>query len=85
MISELYPTEIRTQSIGITKSTYYTFSALATMLFPKIKRKIGLHGIFFCFTGFSAVCSTWGYIKIPDTRGKTLVKVEEIFEKTNKN
>ena len=50
-----------------------------------MKDYIGLYGILFYFTGFSLLCTFWGYLKIPETRGKSLVKVEEIFEKKIEN
>ena len=83
--SELFPTEIRTQALGITRSSYYSFSAFATMIFPKLKEYLGLHGVFFCFSAMSTLCTFWGFIKIPETRGKSLIKVEEMmFEKNRK-
>lgn len=82
--SELYPTEIRTQAIGITKSSYYSISATITIVYPHLKNYLGIHGVFFCFSTMCAISTYWGYLKIPDTRGKSLVKVEDIFEKENK-
>ena len=83
--SELFPTEIRTQALGITRSSYYSFSAFATMIFPKLKEYLGLYGVFFCFSAMSALCTFWGFLKIPETRGKSLIKVEEMmFEKNRK-
>ena len=78
---ELYPTEIRTHAVGITKALLYFSASSATILFPLMKPLIGLYGVFFYFAVLSTFCAVWGYTKIPETRGKSLVKVEEIYEK----
>ena len=82
--NELYPTEIRTQATGITKAMIFAMAGLSTFLFPFLKDIIGLYGVGFYFTSLSLICTIWGFISIPDTRGKSLVKVEEMYEKKNK-
>ena len=78
--NELYPTEIRSQGSGITESSVAIIASLATLAFPHVKTIIGVHGVFFFFASISMLCTIWGFIKIPETRGKSLVKVEEMFE-----
>ena len=82
LIAELFPTEIRTQSIGITESITLASGALAIKLFPNFKEAIGLFGICCLFCGFTLILIIWGACTIPDNRGKSLVKVEEIYEET---
>ena len=55
-------------------------ASLATLAYPHVKKIIGNHGVFYFFAAISLLCTIWGFIKIPDTRGKSLVKVEEMFE-----
>ena len=78
--NELYPTEIRTLASGITKACMSIVGTLGVMAFPPMKRVIGLHGILFVYASISMLSSIWGYIKIPETRGKSLTKVEEMYE-----
>ena len=40
-----------------------------------------LYGVFTYFTILSPFCTIWGFLSIPDTRGQSLLKIEEIFEK----
>ena len=56
-------------------------ASLATLAYPHVKEVIGIHGVFYFFAAISLLCTIWGFIKIPETRGKSLVKVEEeMFE-----
>ena len=82
LISEMFPTEIRTQSIGITESMTLASGALAIKLFPNLKNSFGLFGICCLFSAFALILIIWGALTIPDNRGKSLVKVEEMYEET---
>ena len=53
---------------------------LGIIAFPPMKRVIGLHGILFFYASICMLSTIWGYIKIPETRGKSLTKVEEMYE-----
>ena len=66
--------------MGLTKCFIYFFASCATLIFPPIKSLIGIDGVFFYFTALSMLCTIWGFLKIPETRGKSLIKVEEIYE-----
>lgn len=80
MLNELYPTEIRTQAIGITQSVMLSVGAAGVKMFPDMKNAMGLYGVCCIYAFFSLLCTVWGFIKIPDNRGMSLVKVEERFE-----
>ena len=81
LMNELYPTEIRTLSIGITQSALLISGFVTVKVFPDLKELIGLPSlcIFYFFIGVLMII--WGAISIPDNRGKSLVKVEEQQEK----
>ena len=80
LLSELFPTEIRTQSIGLVQASHLACGAIAMNFFPQMKNYMSLHGLFF-FYGASGIASCfWGLKTIPDNRGKSLIKVEEMYE-----
>ena len=81
LLSELYPTEIRTQSIGITQACFLGTGAIMVKFFAEMKNGIGVHGCCFLYAACGIVSVIWAYITIPDNRGKSLVKVEEMYEK----
>ena len=81
LLNELYPTEIRTFSIGITQSGLLLSGCTSVKLFPELKNVIGIPGLCILYSGVGLICMMWGAWTIPDNRGKSLVKVEETFEK----
>ena len=81
LLSELYPTEIRTQSIGITQACFLGTGAIMVKFFAEMKNGMGVHGCCFLYAACGIVSVIWAYITIPDNRGKSLVKVEEMYEK----
>ena len=80
LLSEIYPTDIRAQSIGITQSSFMIFGAIGTKFFPELKNGLGLPGLLFMYAGMCLFNFTWGILTIPDNRGKSLAKVEQTYE-----
>jgi hypothetical protein len=80
LLNELFPTDIRTQSIGVTQSISLMFGAAGVKLFPNINNMIGFHGTCMIYSLVTFFSVLWGAITIPDNRGKSLVKVEEHYE-----
>ena len=80
LMNELYPTEIRTQSIGVTQSIFLLSGSFGVKLFPELKDALGMYGLCFLYTLVGFLSALWGFLTIPDNRGKSLVKVEEMYE-----
>ena len=78
LIGEIFPTEIRSESNGFVFSACLLIAALSVKLYPQIKYSIGLYGLFYYYGAFSFACCLWGLKTIPDNRGKSLVKIEEM-------
>ena len=85
LMGELFPTEIRTFSVGIVESTYYFCTAIVIKYFPQMKLAMGLYGVFYFYAAFGALNAIWGYLTIPDNRSKTLTEIEEAFERKKEN
>ena len=83
VMSEIFPTEIRTQSIGLVESFALASAALITKFFPEMKHGMGLHGLFFFYGATGVISCFYGLMTIPDNRGKSLIKVEEMYEYKN--
>ena len=80
VMSEVFPTEIRTQSIGICESFAVASGTFCIKYFPEMKNGLGLHGLFLFYGATGVVACLWGLVSIPDNRGKSLIKVEEMYE-----
>ena len=81
--SELFPTEIRTHVIGISHASFLASGVLDVKFFPQMKQILSLHGLFFLYAALDVAGCLWGLKTIADNRGKSLIKVEEMYEKKN--
>ncbi len=52
---------------------------LVLKFFPAITQSIGFHGLFWIYSAFSLVGGFYGYIFIPETKGKSLKEIESYF------
>ena len=77
--SELYPTEIRTLSIGISQTMLNISVYMTVKIYPDLKNLMGLPTLCILYSIICLFVIIWGSISIPDNRGKSLVKVEEDF------
>ena len=80
LLTEAYPTEIRTQAISLTEAMFMGSATLNFRLYPWMKNQIGFHGACCFYAIMAFLCAFWGAATIPDNRGKSLVKVEEFYE-----
>ena len=81
LMSEVYPTEIRTQAIGITQASISAFGAIGINFFPDVKNAMGVYNLCLLYAIADLINAIWGFLSIPDNRGKSLIKVEEMYEK----
>ena len=76
LCSEMYPTDIRTVSTGITLGSGIGMAAIATKLFPEMLETLHMGNIFIVFGLSSLVLLGWGVYFIPENEGISLVKTE---------
>jgi len=81
-LSELMPTRIRSNGMGIALFLNTAVSwAIAAVFLPTV----GAHGyatVFFAFAGFTVVYFITATFFLPETKGKTLEEIEEHFERS---
>ena len=79
LLGEMLPGRMR-NLLGATVSSFnllMTFSVLK--LFPYIYMSIGFHGLFWIYAVVALLGSTFGFIFIPETKGKSLKEIESHF------
>ena len=79
-LSELMPTRIRSNGMGIALfvNTLVSYT-IAAIFLPTV----GAHGystMFFTFAGFTVIYFITAFFFLPETKGKTLEEIEEYFE-----
>ena len=77
LLNEMFPTDIRTLSIGISQSMNLLSGCISVKSFPALLELIGLEGMCLLYALISGFCLVWAALTIPDNRGKTLAKIEE--------
>ena len=71
-MSELFPTEIRTQAIGITEALYLASEGVGVKLFPEMRNSMGLCGVLLLYAAMGYLNVFWGGLTIPDNRGNSI-------------
>ena len=70
---------VRTQAIGVSEALSFGSAAISVRFYPEMKNAMGLDGLCIYYGGLCLANCVWGGISITDNRGKSLVKVEEIY------
>lgn len=83
MIGELLPSRIRCTAGAYIFTMNDVGMLCATKAFPSVVRTVGTHGLFWIFGASSLLCSLFLYLLLPETKGRSLVQVEEYFLQPN--
>lgn len=83
MIGEILPSKIRC----VAGAYIFTMNDIgmfcASKAFPSILNATGIYGLFWIFGVSSLACSLFLYLMLPETKGRSLVQIEEYFLKPN--
>ena len=78
LMNELFPTEIRTSSIGICQCLTLTCGFVTIKVFQDLIKLISLSGVCIIYGSIGVIAIIWAATFIPDNRGKSLVKIEAL-------
>ena len=81
LLGELFPTDIRTVSIGIVRGLQYLVLALATKMFPILSEWLHLYGLNYYYTATALLFTIWGMATIKDIDQLSLVEIERIYDR----
>ncbi|CAN1756919.1 Probable polyol transporter 3 [Linum perenne] len=79
--SEIFPLRLRAQGYSIGVAVNRLMNATISMTFISLYEAITIGGAFFMFAGISVVGLLFFYFMFPETKGKTLEEMEELFGK----
>ncbi|XP_043710104.1 polyol transporter 5-like [Telopea speciosissima] len=77
--SEIFPVRLRAQGVSIGVAVNRVTSGVIGMTFLSLYKAITIERTFFMFAGITGVAWTFFYIFLPETQGKTLEDMEELF------
>ncbi|XP_065858348.1 probable polyol transporter 3 [Euphorbia lathyris] len=77
--SEIFPLRLRAQGYSIGVAVNRLMNATISMTFISLYKAITIGGAFFLFAGISVVAWIFFYFCFPETKGKSLEEMEELF------
>ncbi|XP_074272180.1 putative polyol transporter 4 [Silene latifolia] len=80
LTSEIFPLRLRAQASGIGAVGSRVSSGVISMSFLSVTAAITVAGTFFGFALISALSVVFVYTCVPETRGKSLEEIEQMFE-----
>ena len=80
-LSELMPTRIRSNGMSVALLVNQAVSTTIAATFLPTVGKYGYSTVFFAFAGCTVVYFATAAFLLPETKGKTLEEIEELFEK----
>lgn len=79
MISEVFPQSVKGPASGLTIAFGTFVSFVCTKTYPSLKDVVGKEYCFAMYAGFSFLALIFIYLCLPETRGRTLLEIEEEF------
>jgi sugar porter (SP) family MFS transporter len=77
--SEVYPLRLRAQGASIGVAINRIMNAGISMTFVTLYKAITIGGAFFLFAGLAVVAATFFYFCCPETQGRALEEIEDVF------
>ncbi|MEQ3552774.1 sugar porter family MFS transporter [Pseudonocardia nematodicida] len=79
ILSEIFPLKIRSLAIGISVFVLWVANALVALVFPPMVQTVGIANSFFVFVVLGLAALVFVAKVVPETRGRSLEKLEEQF------
>ncbi len=79
MISEIYPNRVRGKAVSLATAVNWAAAFLVTQFFLSIVDAIGEATTFFLFSSLCIVAFVWAYFRVPETRGRSLEEIQELW------
>ncbi|EIE75315.1 hypothetical protein G6F46_003111 [Rhizopus delemar] len=76
--SEIYPTRIRAMSLSLTTAFNWAMNATIAKVTPIMLAEI-TYGTYFFFGAMAVIMGSFAYIFLPETRGRSLEEINELF------
>ncbi|KAJ3093975.1 High-affinity glucose transporter rgt2 [Phlyctochytrium planicorne] len=78
--AEIFPLRVRAKGTGIATMTNWTWNAIVAAAWPIVFRAMNKQPTaYWIFASLSFTMGIWAYFGVPETRGKSLEEMDEIF------
>jgi MFS family permease len=79
--SEVYPLRLRAQGASVGVAINRIMNAGVSMTFVSLYKAVTIGGAFFLFAGLAVAAATFFYLLCPETQGRPLEEIEEVFSR----
>lgn len=79
MISEIYPTGVRSKAMSLATVANWAANFLVAATFLSLGQVITRQGTFFLYSGFGVAAILFFFTKVPETRGRSLEDIQDEF------
>lgn len=80
VISEIFPSRVRGRAIAAATAVNWFSAFLVSEFFLTLLDALGTSGTFWLFAAFSGVAFVWVWIKVPETKGRSLEEIQVLWE-----
>ena len=79
VINEIYPSRVRGRAVAVATAVNWGTAFLVSQTFLSLVDRIGNTGAFWLFAGFSVIAYVWIWKKVPETKGRSLEEIQEMW------
>ena len=80
VINEIFPSRVRGRAVAAATAVNWFSAFLVSEFFLTLLDAIGTSGTFWLFAAFSAIAFVWVWIKVPETKGRSLEEIEVLWQ-----
>lgn len=77
LLSEIFPNKVRAVAVATATFALWVASCTLTYTFPFLNQGLGTYGTFWIYAAICACGFVFFYLRLPETKGKSLEKLEE--------
>ena len=81
IISEIFPTKLRGRAMSIATMALWVVAYIGNLVFPLLEKQLGTSGTFWCFSVAAFVNLVVVAIFVPETKGRSLEQIEQMWYK----
>ncbi|KAJ3320365.1 High-affinity glucose transporter rgt2 [Blyttiomyces sp. JEL0837] len=78
--AEIFPLRVRAKGAGISTMANWSFNTVVAFAWPKVFDKMNqAPTAYWIFASFCFAMALWAYLAVPETKGKSLEELDEVF------
>ena len=81
LLGELFPTDIRSISVGIVKAVAYVAGYANMMIYPMVSGANAFCELMYVYGAIAAFMTVWAMITVKETDNMSLVEIEKLFKR----